>query len=182
VRETFGLLVEVKYRSDMSGWPTPAEDPEVRSQLGREWMLLEGLEPRMFPGQPLRIDRRALAYVTVDAVLPARTFEAVARELASKGGDPGAFRSGTYWLSWFALADVAETVLAQPALSHESRVGLSRLLELLGARRLRAFSGVTAPSRSATIPWTYGARSYAVETPSAGSVPWTYGSPKEAPR
>ena len=34
---THGLLVEVKYKSDLSGWPTPPDaDPIVRGQLGRE--------------------------------------------------------------------------------------------------------------------------------------------------
>jgi hypothetical protein len=45
-----GVLVEVKYKSDMSGWPSADEDPNVRSQLGREWFVLHEVTAAEFPG------------------------------------------------------------------------------------------------------------------------------------
>ncbi len=184
-RETLGLLVEVKYKSEMSGWPTPTEDPEVRSQLGREWMVLQALEPHRLPGQPLRLDRRVLIYVTVDAVLPHATFDVVAKELARKGtdADADAFLASAYWLSWFCLSDVVSTALGQPALAHESRTGLSRLHDLLAARRLCAFSGLSAPTWSGTVPWAYDSRRpYAVFGPPAHRVAWSYSKESEVSR
>lgn len=172
-----GVMVEVKFRSDMSGWPTSAEgDSEVRAQLGREWLTLQQLAPRLFPGSPAALDRRILLYVTAGTSFPNNTFEVVAQELASKLGSANEFLASAYWLSWFSLADVLSA--PSPGAPHLEMIAIQRLLELMSARRLRALKSIVPPRRI-RVPWTYtNNRSTYPHRPFARrAIAWTY-SPK----
>jgi hypothetical protein len=147
-----GVLVEVKYKSGMSGWPTPVTDVDVRGQLGREWLALRQ-NGHVFPRQP--VDETALVYVTTDATFPGETFNSVAAELHEKQGEGDQFRAGAYWVSWFTLSNLVRGALDGQPLSHTERVGLARLHDLLAARRLCAFSGLARPTMTTPVPWRY---------------------------
>lgn len=180
--ERVGLLVEVKYKSDMSGWPTPVDDGQIRGQLGREWTALQ-IGAHAFPHRP---DLRVLVYVTPAAKFPRATFEVVASELRSKTGDDSQFREGAYWVSWFALADVVREALDGP-LAHVERTGLLRVHELLQARRLCAFSGMAAPAPQTAVPWSYTSTSprrtaYPADVAPILAIPWSYATGSEARR
>lgn len=171
---TQGLLVEVKYKSDLSGWPTPPDtDPIVRAQLGREWEALSRMAAHVFPSSPTHVDQRSLLYVTAHAVCPVETLDRVADELNAKGGNGASFLEDAYWCSWFDLAPVAEQALTDLDAPHIERVGLQRLLDLLRARRLCAFSAVAKP-RSIQVAWSY--RKYPIAPASMPQVSWTYHS------
>lgn len=150
-----GILVEVKYRSDMSGWPSVAEDPGVRSQLGREWFALQATSTSEFPGVPTILDRRILLYVTAGATVPRETLRIVAAELEQKTGDSAPFFANTYWLSWFSLANAVRDSLGEPDVRDHEKVALSRLIDLLRARRLLAFEGLPPPRTLTQVQWSY---------------------------
>ncbi len=70
--ETIVAVVEAKFRSGPSGWPTGPETHEVTGQLGQEWLALAELPAWEAPGSPARIERRLLLYITADLALPER--------------------------------------------------------------------------------------------------------------
>jgi hypothetical protein len=172
-----GIIVEVKFRSDMSGWPTSAEDdPEVRAQLGREWLTLQHLAPRLFPGSPATLDRRILLYVTAGTTFPRSTFDVVAQELASKSGSASEFLTSAYWLSWFSLADVLSALA--PGAPPLQTIAIHRLLELMSARRLRGFNSISRPRRPVRVSWAYvnNRKTYAERPRARRAITWNYSS------
>jgi hypothetical protein len=171
-----GLLVEVKYKSGISGWPTdPIADPEVRGQLGKEWMALASLADHHFPGQPKEVPNRALVYVTPSATFPRDAFRALAAELEEKRRQGVAFLANGYWLSWFSLAEVVGEVLGREGIGHVERVALVRLLALLETRRLVAFAGMHPPKAGLPVSWKYASSpTYDTAPPSPCAVAWNY--------
>jgi hypothetical protein len=171
------VLVEVKYHSDMSGWPSPEEEPTIGSQLGREWLALLATPRNQVPGPPATPDRRVLVYISPAAVVPTDTFRVVAEELEKKTGGAGPFLANTYWLSWFTLAGLVSDWLAEAsALDHE-RVALERVLDQLRVRRLVAFEGLPPPRKIEPVPWSYkrAVSSYAPHAPpKQPPVAWAY--------
>lgn len=174
--QILGVLVEVKYQSDMSGWPTPVEhDDQVRAQLGREWEALRLMADHVFPGDPVEVHRRVLVYVTPAATLPHATLGVVARELKDKGRDADAFLLNSYWVSWFTLSEIVRAALEDDNVVHRDRVALVRLFDLLKARKLSAFTGIRPPIHSVAMSWRYVSRLNAYPTaPTTQTVSWSY--------
>ncbi len=161
-------LVEAKFRSGPSGWPTGPETPKVTGQLGQEWLALGELSSREMPKSPAHIGRRILLYITADLVLPSEVIAEMSLEVAKAGGDPELFRQDVYWLSWRDLSVVIE----QQGLND---ITVCRLREILDRRRLSVFAGCPAPADSLALGWNYmGHHAYAFSCPEHKLLPWIY--------
>lgn len=164
------VLIEVKYLSGLSGWPTPPEGGEVRGQLGREWEALDAVSGHELPGAPATISRRVIIFVTTDTQIPKETLDLSVAEIQAKMS--GA-KANIFWLSWFALADVVEARLHEEGVSSWELLGLARLLALLESRRLVVFSGIDTPIPP-SVPWSYQSRYFEMVEPVVS--PWSYSS------
>lgn len=164
------VLVEVKYLSGLSGWPTPPDAGEVRGQLGREWEALGAVSPHELPGAPGVVSGREIIFVTTDTQLPRETLDASVDEI---GGKVPEARAHIFWLSWFDLAGVVDARLKEPSIPGWERLGLERLLGLLEIRRLVVFSGIDVPTPPA-VPWSYQSAYFGPMGPVG--VSWSYTS------
>jgi len=164
------VLIEVKYLSGLSGWPTPPDAGEVRGQLGREWEALDAVSGHELPGARATISRRVLIFVTTDTQVPKETLDLSVAEIQAKMS--GA-RANIFWLSWFALADVVEARMHEAGVPSWERLGLARLLALLESRRLVVFSGIDAPTPP-SVPWSYQSSYFGAVEPVL--IPWSYSS------
>jgi hypothetical protein len=111
-----------------------------------------------------------IVYVTTDAQRPTATLEASIQELAVKTDAAGA---NIFWLSWFTLSSVIESVGRESDLPVVERLALERLFALLASRRLVVFSGINPPV-PVQIPWSY--ESGYLGTIQPVVIPWSYSS------
>lgn len=168
------VAIEIKYQSGPSGWPTSSElDPKVRGQLGREWSIVATMPPGRAPGNPRRLERRLVIYVTSGSMMPRNQLEVMVVEVEEKNGKIG-FRSALSWLSWLDLAPVVMQVLAGSELEKHERTALQRLLALLQKRRLRSLSGVYLPISVPNSSWQYRRKQYDWTAPQTIVVPSSY--------
>ena len=162
------VLVEAKFRSGPSGWPTGPDIEEVTGQLGRQWLALSALAPHLAPGGPPAIHRRIMVYLTADLRRPVDVLASMVDEVRKAGNDPEEFRRSLYWLSWRDLALVIGDSPARGVL-------VGRLKALLAGRSLSVFAGCRAPVCLAPH-WTYARPRYALGPPSAVNIAWQYGA------
>jgi hypothetical protein len=155
VDRTLILLIEAKFLSGPSGWPTgPSDLGEIRGQLGRQWDALQHWDPRWLPqGKAFAV--KEVLYITADWLMPKVTLDAMVNEIATKKNDGGSFRSSLFWLPWRSLS------IALKYSEHEGPA-TRMLVEYLEEMGLGAFGGCPAPSddwlhdKDHQISWRYG--------------------------
>lgn len=153
------ILVEAKFRSVPSGWPTGPEYKDVTGQLGQEWIVLSELPPSAAPRSPKSVGRRILLYVTADLGRPAEVMRQMADELDKAGVDPTCLRENLYWLGWRDLSLIIDRRAGENTL-------IQRLRELLEHRHLSVFGGCQPPPGTSAIPWAYrGRKAYSLDAP-----------------
>lgn len=162
------ILVEAKFRSGPSGWPTGPECSEVTGQLGREWIALSELPSWESPGNPVKVRRRILLYATADSGRPAAVMQQMVDDFAKTGIDATSFRENLYWLSWRELSLVIDK-------GHCDRTFVLRLQELLEHRHLRVFGGCQCPVETSSGPWLYrSSETYSLDAPRIETLSWSY--------
>ena len=163
------ILIEAKFRSGPSGWPTGPDVAEVTGQLGRQWLALGALPLHLVPGEPDSVQRRVLVYLTADLARPDSVLTAMAEEVRKAGGDSARFSENLYWLGWRELAPVLRSPPDPPLF-------IRRLADLLVARELSPFSGCAPPAHLG-VDWRYLPPEYDLASPQVGRAQWNYGGP-----
>lgn len=156
------LLVEVKYRSGPSGFPSPVSTmskndvAEVTGQLSKQWIAFGDFAEQMLPGAPERVRSRQMLFITADTRLPREILVGMLNEVCAHTANGSAFEAGCFWLDWSTLHGVAVRALQGARLLHRERRAIELLISFLRVRSLTSFNGLAPLKTRSHVAWSYG--------------------------